>query len=241
MPNLMVVGDSNCGKTTVIRRFKEFSGQPYVSDDATSIRPVIYVEIHKPDERELYTAILSEFWAPHNPAAPLAKLRHQAIHLLRQSQTRMLIIDEAHTINNGSPARRMDTMNELKMLGNVLSIPLVLVGTRNAAQLLVASHPPSRYELVSLPAWSANAEFQGFLKSFESILPLKQASKLYSPELTTFIHEISGGNTGNVEYLLRECAKEAIKKGSEVIDRKLLEKNQWMRPTRTDGTRERTL
>lgn len=242
MPNLMVIGDSNCGKTTVIRRFKDFSGKSYVSDDATSIRPVIYVEIHKPDERELYTAILSQFWAPHNPAAPLAKLRHQAIHLLRKSQTRMLIIDEAHTIINGSPARRMDTMNELKMLGNVLSIPLVLVGTRNAASLLVLdSQYASRYELVSLPAWTANSEFQGFLKSFESILPLKQASRLYSPELTTLIHEISGGNTGNVEYLLRECAKEAIKKGSEVIDRKLLEKNKCMRPTRTDGTRERTL
>lgn len=242
MPNLMVIGDSNSGKTTVIRRFKDFSGKPYVSDDATSIRPVIYVEIHKPDERELYTAILSQFWAPHNPAAPLAKLRHQAIHLLRKSQTRMLIIDEAHTIINGSPARRMDTMNELKMLGNVLSIPLVLVGTRNAASLLVLdSQYASRYELVSLPAWTANSEFQGFLKSFESILPLKKASRLYSPELTTLIHEISGGNTGNVEYLLRECAKEAIKKGSEVIDRKLLEKNKCMRPTRTDGTRERTL
>ncbi|WP_122356856.1 TniB family NTP-binding protein [Pseudomonas coronafaciens] len=242
MPNLMVIGDSNCGKTTVIRRFKDSSGKPYVSDDATSIRPVIYIEVHKPEERELYTAILSQFWAPHNPAAPLAKLRHQALHLLRQSRTRMLIIDEAHTINNGSPTRRLDTMNELKMLGNVLSIALVLVGTRNAAQLLVLdSQYASRYELVSLPAWSPNAEFQRFLKSFESILPLKQPSKLYSPELATFIHGISGGNTGNVEYLLRECAKEAIQKGCEVIDRKLLEKNQCMRPTRTDGTRERTL
>lgn len=242
MPNLMLVGDSNCGKTTVITRFQELSGQPYISDDAVSVRPVICAEVHKPDERELYNAILRQFWAPHNPVAPLEKLRHQAIHLLRMSRTRMLILDEVHTINNGSAAKRMDVMNELKMLSNVLHIPLVLVGTRTALQLLTLdSQYSSRFEVVSLPKWSIDVDFQRFLKSFESVLPLKNASKLYSPELTTLIHEISAGNTGNMEHLLRECAREAIRTGAEVIDRKLLEKNQWMRPTSADGVRVRVL
>ncbi|KAA0988631.1 AAA family ATPase [Pseudomonas sp. ANT_J12] len=242
MPNLLVVGASNSGKTTVISRFRESSGKPFLSHDAVSVRPVIYAEIHKPDERELYNAILDCFWAPHNPAAPLAKLRHQAMHLIREAQTRMLIIDEIHTINNGSPSKKMDLMNELKMLANTLRIPLVLVGTRTALQLLsLDPQYASRFEVVALPSWTANGEFQGFLKSFESVLPLKKASKLYSAELTTLIHAISEGITGNIEYLLRECAKEAIQSGTEVIDRRLLEKNQWMRPTSTDGTRVRTL
>ncbi|CRM90422.1 Bacterial TniB protein [Pseudomonas sp. 22 E 5] len=242
MPNLMLVGDSNSGKTTVVTRFRELSGQPFISDDAVSVRPVICAEIHKPDERELYNAILREFWAPHNPVAPLEKLRHQAIHLLRNARTRMLILDEVHTINNGSASKRMDVMNELKMLSNLLHIPLVLVGTRTALQLLVLdSQYSSRFEVVSLPNWSVNADFQRFLKSFESVLPLKNASRLYSPELTTLIHAISNGNTGDMEYLLRECAREAIRTGAEVIDRKLLEKNQWMRPTSADGVRVRIL
>lgn len=242
MPNLMLVGESNSGKTTVITRFMDSSGQPFISDDAVSVRPVIYVEVHKPDERELYNAILRAFWAPHNPVAPLEKLRHQALHLLRNARTRMLILDEVHTINNGSSIKRMDVMNELKMLSNVLHIPLVLVGTRVALQLLTLdAQYSSRFEVVSLPNWSINADFQRFLKSFESVLPLKGASKLYSPELTTLIHAISNGNTGNIEYLLRECAREAIQTGTEVIDRKLLEKNRWMRPTSTDGRRERVL
>lgn len=242
MPNLFVVGESNCGKTTLIERFIDTTGRPYVSDDAINVRPVIFVEVHKPDERELYTAILRRFFTPHNPIAPVTKLRHQALHLLREARTRMLIVDEVHTINNGSPVKRMDMMNELKMLSNLLRIPLVLVGTRTALQLLVLdAQYASRFDVVSLPAWSANADLQRFLKSFESVLPLKNPSKLYSPELTALIHAISGGNTGNIEYLLRTCAREAIEKGSEVIDRKLLEKNQWVRPTRTDGVRERIL
>lgn len=242
MPNLLVVGQSNSGKTSVVTRFKNTTGTPYVSDDAVSVRPVIYVEIHKPDERELYSAILREFWAPHNPAAVLSKLRDQALHLMRKARTRMLIVDEIHTANNGTPRKAMDVMNEIKMLSNTLHIPLVLVGTRTALQLLMLDPQyTSRFEVVALPEWTANADLQRFLKSFESVLPLKKPSRLFSPELTPVIHRISGGNTGNIEYLLRECAKEAIRTGSEVIDRSLLEKNSWMRPTSADGVRVRTL
>lgn len=242
MPNLLVVGQSNSGKTSVVTRFKNTTGTPYISDDAVSVRPVIYVEIHKPDERELYSAILREFWAPHNPAAVLSKLRDQALHLMRKARTRMLIVDEIHTANNGTPRKAMDVMNEIKMLSNTLHIPLVLVGTRTALQLLMLDPQyTSRFEVVALPEWTANADLQRFLKSFESVLPLKKPSRLFSPELTPVIHRISGGNTGNIEYLLRECAKEAIRTGSEVIDRSLLEKNSWMRPTSADGVRVRTL
>lgn len=242
MPNLLVVGQSNSGKTSVVTRFKNTTGTPYVSDDAVSVRPVIYIEIHKPDERELYSAILREFWAPHNPAAVLSKLRDQALHLMRKARTRMLIIDEIHTANNGTPRKAMDVMNEIKMLSNTLHIPLVLVGTRTALQLLMLDPQyTSRFVVVALPEWTVNADLQRFLKSFESVLPLKKPSRLFSPELTPVIHRISGGNTGNIEYLLRECAKEAIRTGSELIDRSLLEKNSWMRPTSADGVRVRTL
>ena len=242
MPNLMVVGASNCGKTTLITRFKNSSGKPYISDDAVSVRPVICAEVHKPDEREMYNAILREFWAPHNPVAPLEKLRHQAIHLLREARVRVLILDEIHTINNGSANKRMDVMNEVKMLSNILHIPLVLVGTRTALQLLgLDDQYVSRFDVVSLPAWSPNADFQRFLKSFESILPLKHASKIYSPELTTLIHAISNGNTGYVEALLRECARESVRSGAEVIDRKLLESKKWVCTTSANGVRERIL
>ena len=242
MPNLLLVGQSNSGKTSVVTRFKETTGKPYISDDAVSVRPVMYVEIHKPDERELYSAILREFWAPHNPAAVLSKLRDQAIHLLRAARTRMLVIDEIHTVSNGSPRKAMDVMNEIKMLSNTLHIPLVLVGTRTALQLLMLDPQyTSRFEVVALPDWSVNADLQRFLKAFESVLPLKKPSRLFSPEFTTLIHAISAGNTGNMEYLLRECAKEAIRTGTEVIDLSLLEKNSWMRPTSADGVRVRTL
>jgi len=240
MPNIMLVGASNCGKTTLINRFREISGKAYIDDTGTSVRPIIYAEIHKPDERELYNAILENFFAPHNPAAPLAKLRHQAVHLIREARTRMLILDEIHVLGNGSAAKKSDVMNELKMLANTLQIPLVLVGTRLALQLLrLDPQYSSRFDVISIPSWEINADFQRFLKNYESVLPLKEASKLYAPDMATLLHSISGGVTGNLGRLLQECAKDAIQSGAEVIDRRIIEKNQWVRPT--DGVIERVL
>lgn len=39
MPNLLIVGDSNNGKTTLIQRFGELSGQSYVNQDGDPVRP----------------------------------------------------------------------------------------------------------------------------------------------------------------------------------------------------------
>lgn len=88
--------------------------------------------------------------------------------------------------------------------GNTLHIPLVLVGTRTALQLLMLDPQyTSRFEVVALPEWKVNPELQAFLKAFESVLPLKKPSRLFSPDLTTLIHAISDGNTGNIGYICR--------------------------------------
>ncbi|MNO04168.1 hypothetical protein D3C81_2251040 [compost metagenome] len=71
------------------------------------------------------------------------------------------------------------------------------------------------------------------------MLPLKQPSELYKPEMAQLIHSITGGNTGDLHDLLVECAKEAINSGKECIDRELIESIPWKRPTR--GIREQVV
>ena len=41
MPNLLIVGDPNNGKTTVVHRFFELCGKGYVNDDTEPVKPVI--------------------------------------------------------------------------------------------------------------------------------------------------------------------------------------------------------
>ena len=239
MLNLLIVGEPNNGKTTLVRTFFESHGASYVNDEAEPVKPIILAEAPpSADEKGLYISILERFVAPYKPNAATSALRYQAIHMLRFCHTRMLVIDEFHSLLTGTATKQRELMNAVKLLCNELAIPIVGVGTREAVQVLHTDpQHASRFDVVELPKWDLSREFQRLLASFEAVLPLKEASNLQHPELATLIHAICGGNIGNLHRLLVECATDAIESGKEHIDKEIVESNAWVRPTH--GIRER--
>ncbi len=238
MPNLLIVGDSNNGKTTVLHRFRDLHGQGYVDDEADPVKPAILAEAPpSADEKGLYISILERFFTPYRATDPVSKLRYQVIHLLRMCRTRILVIDEFHSLLTGTPVKQREVMNAIKLLCNELAIPIVGVGTREAVRVLHTDpQHASRFEVIALPLWALNQDFQRLLAGFEKVLPLKKPSRLHLPELALTLHAISGGNLGDLHRLLVVCAKSAIENGSELIDKSIVEQNAWIRPTR--GIRE---
>jgi archaellum biogenesis ATPase FlaH len=238
MPNLLIVGDSNNGKTTIIDRFKELHGKGYVNENAEPVKPVIIVESPPTsDEKALYASILEEFWTPYRVTDSVIKLRYQVIHLLRECNVKILIIDELHSLLSGSAIKQREMMNAIKMLCNEVKIPVVGVGTSDAVRVLHTDpQHASRFDVLSLRPWSVGVDFQRFLKGFESVLPLRQASELFRPEVAYTLHAVSEGNTGNLHRLLIECATEAINSGKEKIDVEMIKSKSWLQPTR--GIRE---
>lgn len=241
MPNLLIIGDSNNGKTTIVRHFEKAHGQGYVDDNSEPVRPIILAEAPpSADEKDLYIAILDQMWMPYRTTDSKATLRAQVTHALRELKVRMLIIDELHSMLTGSAMKQREVMNALKRLCNTLVIPIVGVGTSDAVQILhLDAQHASRFDVLKLDVWKLNADFQRLLKAFEAVLPLKRPSDLHKPELASLLHSISGGNTGDLHQLLIECAKEAINSGKECIDRPLIESKSWKRPTR--GIREHVI
>lgn len=238
MPNLLIVGDSNNGKTTIVRHFQALHGQGYVSEEGEPVKPVIVAEAPpSADEKSLYISILERFFTPYRPTDPIGRLRYQVIHLLRMCNTRILIIDEFHSLLTGSAIKQREVMNAIKLLCNELAIPIIGVGTREAVRVLHTDpQHASRFDVVALPTWELNQDFQRLLAGFEKILPLQKPSKLHQPELAIKLHTISGGNLGDLHRLLITCATEAINEGSEQIDKSIIERKSWVRPTR--GIRE---
>ncbi|PKN23395.1 MAG: transposase [Betaproteobacteria bacterium HGW-Betaproteobacteria-18] len=238
MPNLLVVGDSNNGKTTLIKRFGELHGVSYVTEDGDPVRPIIIAEAPtSADEKSLYVSVLERFWTPYRSTDSVAKLRYQLIHLMRACSVRMLIIDELHSLLTGSAVKQREVMNALKLLCNELSIPIVGVGTREAVRVLHTDpQHASRFDVASMPPWRLDPDFQRLLASFEKVLPLKKPSKLHVPAVAGRLHAISEGNIGNLHRLLVECAKDAIRTGEEMITPEIIESKQWIQPTR--GIRE---
>jgi len=224
MPNTLIVGESNNGKTTIVQRFYDLCGKGSVSVDANPIKPIILAQAPpKADEKGLYLSILNEFYAPHRHSDPASKLRYQVIHLFRACSVKLLIIDEFHSLLTGSAIKQREVMNAIKFLCNELAIPIVGVGTRDAVRVLHTDpQHVSRFDVMPIPNWDLNPDFQKLLANFEATVPLKQPSKLYQPELASILHTLSGGVLGNVHRLIVDCAKLAITTGKEQIDKKVI-------------------
>ncbi len=233
MPNLLIVGDANNGKTTILERFQNQCGQGYINEDVEAVKPVIFVEPPpKATEKDFYVAILERFFTPYRVSDPAVKLRYQVVHLCRTCHVRMIVIDEFHSLMNGTPRQRQDMMNTIKFFCNELRIPIVGVGTRVAVQALHKDpQHAKRFDVMSLPLWPLEPEFQELLAGFELILPLKHPSELSEPTLATAMYNVSGGNLGDLHGFLIDCAKEAIKTGAERIDLRIVDKlkKTWKR------------
>ena len=241
MPNLLIIGKPNNGKTTLVTRFRDSEGKAYVDDDGQSVKPVVLAQAPPTaDEKALYASILEQFWAPYRATAPVTQLRYQTVHMLRACRTRMLIIDEIHSVLIGTPIKQREVMNALKLLCNELMIPIVGVGTTDAMQVLhTDDQHKSRFDVVMLPLWKPDKEFQRLLAGFEQVLPLRHPSNLQHPDIAKPLHSISGGNLGNLHQLLVDCAREAIASRVERIDRKIVERHRWHTPEK--GIRTRSL
>ena len=127
MPNLLLIGPTNNGKSMIIEKFRR--SHPPVSHPDREEIPVLVVQMPSdPSVSRFYTALLAATGAPLRPRYRLADLEQLALRVLRAAGVRMLVIDELHNVLGGRGDRRREFLNLLRFLGNELRIPLVGVG-----------------------------------------------------------------------------------------------------------------
>ena len=133
MPNFLIVGDTNNGKTMLINRFcAKHPADDNPKGDYANV-PVLLVQAPPTaDEGRFYNAILDLLFAVYKNHDRIDKEQFQVIALLKTLSVKMLIIDEIHHILAGSTNRQKVFLNVIKYLGNELQIPIVGVGTKDA-------------------------------------------------------------------------------------------------------------
>lgn len=226
MPNILLIGRSNNGKTQVLRRFME---QHQASDnfggEAIHV-PVLYVQAPTiPDEKRLYADILNQIFAKFSFSDTSYKLLENVKDKLTKIGLRVLIIDELNSIVTGSMAKQRQFLVVLKHLSNELKIPIIAAGTDDAVRALQTDRQlASRFTTFILPRWSCDADYRRLLASYEKMLPLKHPSNLSSVLLANAIWSRSEGTIGDTIKLLKKSAEYAIKNGIEYIDIDILDK-----------------
>jgi hypothetical protein len=119
MPNLLIVGDTNNGKTMLVQKFQRLHPPSDNPEGDFSSYPVLIVQAPPmPDESRFYHAILERVGAPYNPKSGVEVRQHQVITILKNINVKMLVIDEIHDILAGSPIKQRQFRNTLKYLGN---------------------------------------------------------------------------------------------------------------------------
>ena len=233
MPNLVLVGETNNGKTMIVNEFKaQHPPTDNRTKDAVTI-PILVVQAPSvPTEARFYGEILRALYAPMRQSSNAEQRLLQVLSSFKEVGVQVLVIDEIHHIIAGSLQRQRAFLNTIKYLGNELQIPIVGVGTNEALNAL-QSDPQlaNRFEPVSLPRWKLDEEYLRLLASFEKMLPLKIASSLVAGPLASKVLAMSEGTIGEIAEVLRRAAILAVETKHERIDAKMLDAIDYTTPS----------
>ncbi len=233
MPNLLIVGDTNNGKTMLIQKFQRLHPPSDNAEGDFISYPILIVQAPPvPDERRLYHAILERVGAPYNPKSSVEARQRQVITILKNVNVKMLVIDEIHDILAGSPSKQRQFRNVLKYLGNELQIPIVGVGIKEAFHVLQTDQQMSnRFEPALLPKWEIGQEYLSLLSSFERMIPLRKPSHLVEKTLALKLLSMSEGTIGALSNVLTRACIKAIETRAECITLKTLAEIGWVQPS----------
>jgi hypothetical protein len=231
MPNMLLVSETNNGKTAIIRHFRDLVTPEIDPSAEVTITPVMLVQAPPvPDERRLLSLILDCLNAPYKRNDRADNLSRALKGLCPKLGVRMLIIDEIHHVLAGESRRQQAFLNVIKALGNELEIPIVAAGTREAFNALRTDEQlANRFKPFALPRWEYNLDYRRFLASYEQFLPLRKESTLSGEGLARKILGMAGGTVGEIADLLRAASVEAISSKEEHISSEVLDRLDWVR------------
>lgn len=241
MPNLLLIGPTNNGKSMVIEKFRRL--HPIISLPDREQIPVLVVQMpSEPSVSRFYVALRAAMGAPIQPRQRIAELEQSTLSLLREVGVKVLVIDELHNVLAGRGDARREFLNLIRFLGNELRIPLVGVGTQDA-YLAIRSDDQleNRFEPFPLPRWEPGPEACALLASFGSAFPLRRPSLIGTEEMAAYLIARSEGTIGELAQLLAAAAVVAIESGEESINQQTLLAAPYAGPTERRRMFERTL
>lgn len=219
MPNMLIVGRSDNGKTEILREFLKRHPAEDRPDLDVVYAPVIYVQSPPgPTENLFLNSLLMMLGVTVRQNDTPDRKLIQLMEILRRTQTRVLLVDEINALLAGSVTKQRFFLNMLKYLSNELQISIVAAGTADAQQAIrsdaqILNRFPSRI----LPRWQQGVEFRKLLYSFEYVLPLKTPSEIYKGELPAVLYGMSEGVIGRLAKIMRSAARHAIRSKTEKI------------------------
>jgi len=240
MPNIALIGDSNNGKSYLLRNFCK---RHYPEDNLNAERitkPVMMVQTPPTaDEGRLYYTILEALWAAGSPNEPDVAKLHRIKLIFEKLDVKVLILDDVFNIGSGTPNNRRKFLNALRNLGITMKVSIIASGTPETLNILsVDPSIANRFKPIYLPRWKVDRieEFAKFVISIESSLGLKKPCDFRNVEFLSQLIIHSEGILGETVALLHLMAEHAIRTQTETIglpelSNQTLKQLGWVKPS----------
>lgn len=239
MPNLLLVGRSDNGKSSILQHF--VGRHPMLMRDDGTPGPMVlcFSMPATPTESSFWSELLWSLNIQHRERDPVEKKRRQALNAMEYASVRMLAIDEFnHLTNAGKDAGRL--LSAIKNLSSDMRLSILATGTEAAFNALnLDPQMRSRFEPTKLERWKLDKEYLRFLASYEMLLPLAQPSGLAGRELAPTIYGMAGDTIGATVKVLKNAAVHALQTGREKIDADVLKSMRHVRSGHWDEATSR--
>lgn len=242
MTNLLIIGDTNNGKTLIGKRFLSQNPVHFIeAEDPMSktayqriVMDVMMIQCPtSPSERKLYISILQKLSVPYRESAKIEYLQSSVINGLQRLGVKILILDELHNILIGSAAKEREFLTVIKYLANELELSIVGIGTKSAFYVINSDDQlANRFDRVLLSRWKNDTEYLRLLITLEQQIKLKKASNLAEKGLSNKILVMSEGLIGEIVKIVRIAAIRAIETETEQITLKILDEIKWTLPSK---------
>lgn len=231
MPNLLITGETNNGKTSILNRF--YAAHPNYSTPLGNVIPVVHFSAPiSPSQNALYEKILDFLKVPYGVNDSSSRKEFQVLSILQDIKTSVIVIDEFQDIYHGTTREQSKFLAALRHLGTDLRIPIIAAGIPVVQRTLTADpQMANRFETMRLDNWKLDKEYARLVMSFERTLPLKEPSSLQSKEMVVKLHDLSEGILGEVATILKKASIHAMKNGKEHIEIGMLDAIPYHRPS----------
>jgi len=233
VPNgIAICGISGSGKTSLIEKFRE-NHQPTVLEEKT-IHPVIFVEISgHPDIKQLYLEIIYRLGnkPPYRPTE--RDLRHQAVTLLKEAETRLIVADEVQHFVERYPQKNHAMIADcFKSLMSQTNVSIAFLGLPSLGKLLQANTQLRRRfsESIELKPWdirdeSEQLEFCDVLKTlFQHAESGLQEGDFDNDEVIASIYFATNGCIAYMVKIVAEAIRLSMIERKRSITREYLER-----------------
>jgi hypothetical protein len=233
MPNFLVVGETNNGKTAMLNKFQQKYLPTVTIENGTQLDVLMIESPPEPDERRLYNKILDKLMAPYRINDRVDKKHFQVMQLFSSLKLKVLIIDEIHNIIHGSYNKQRGFLTVLKYLANELQIVIIASGTKDAIRVINTDPQlANRFDPIIIQKWKMNEDYLRLLISYERLLPLRKKSNLVEKNIGYKILSLSEGTIGEISKILKEASIVAIENGHERITEEIIDHIAYRSPSR---------